>query len=129
MCSQIKPVCGLCPTSLSLLGVCDYINNSATLTVTSSFGVCMLLYVCVLPKKKKAITQKRCDRQIDIVYVKKEKRKTCAWPLSHPSLLGVHEYINSFATLTAASSFRVGVLLYVYMFSNKTCVWALSHIA
>ena len=73
MCSQIKPVCGLCPTSPNLLGVHDHINNSATLIVTSSFGVGVLSYVCVLSKKKKkAITQKRCDRQIDTVYIKKE---------------------------------------------------------
>ena len=48
-----QPVCGLCPTSPSLLGVCEYINSSATLIATSSFGVRVLLYVCVLSKNKK----------------------------------------------------------------------------
>ena len=46
-------MCGLCPTSPSLLGVCEYINSSATLIATSSFGVRVLLYVCVLSKNKK----------------------------------------------------------------------------
>ena len=44
-------MCGICPTSPSLLGVCEYINSSVTLTATSSFGVGVLLYVCMLFKK------------------------------------------------------------------------------
>ena len=49
--SKKKLVCRLYPTSPNLLGVRKYINSSATLTATSSFGVGVLLYVI---KKKKS---------------------------------------------------------------------------
>ena len=39
--------------NVSLLGVRGYINSSTTLTAASSFGVSVLLYVCVLSQKKK----------------------------------------------------------------------------
>jgi len=45
-----KLVCRLCPTSPSFLGVREYINSSAILTATNSFGVGVLLYVCVFKK-------------------------------------------------------------------------------
>ena len=81
----------------SILKNSHWINNS-TLTDASNFGVGVLLYVCVLQKKKKPM---------------------CGLCPISPSLLGVCEYINNSATLTAASSFGVGVLLYVCVLKKK----------